>query len=147
MVLGRPTISFYQLTVSLPTTTDDDECFDIGGLPEGTQRPSHITFMAESVKLYVTLGKVLSTVYKAGVSSANDTSAREGKNESFNMIMALDEEISSWEETLPSWLHWERGLPAWDRLPEPQRVMLSKQSELLRARLAYLLIWKEVKGN
>jgi len=134
MVLGRPTISSYQLNIPLPTTTDDDECFDIDDLPEGTQRPSHITFLAESAKLYVTLGKVLSTVYKSGLMSANDTSVKEGKSESFNMIMSLDEEISNWEETMPSWLHWERGIHARNGLPEPQRLMLSKQSNLLHAR-------------
>ncbi|KAN0122781.1 Fungal specific transcription factor domain containing protein [Hyaloscypha variabilis] len=133
MVLGRPTISSYRL-ISLPTTTDDDECFNMDGLSEDTQRPSHIIFLAESVKLYVTLGKVLSTVYKSGFMSANDTSVKEGKSESFNMIMSLDEEISNWEETMPSWLHWERGIHARDCLPEPQRLMLSKQSNLLRAR-------------
>jgi hypothetical protein len=140
MVLGRPTISSYQLTIPLPTTTDDDECFNIDDLPEGTQRPSHIIFLAESVKLYVTLGKVLSTVYKSGLMSANDTSIKEGKSESFNKIMSLDEEISNWEETMPSWLHWERGIHARDSLPEPQRLLLSKQSNLLRARLVFLPI-------
>jgi hypothetical protein len=141
MVLGRPTISSYRL-ISLPTTTDDDECFNIDGLSEDTQRPSHIIFLAESVKLYVTLGKVLSTVYKSGFMSANDTSVKEGKSESFNMIMSLDEEISNWEETMPSWLHWERGIHARDCLPEPQRLMLSKQSNLLRARSVYLPTWE-----
>jgi hypothetical protein len=140
MVLGRPTISSYQLTIPLPTTTDDDECFNIDDLPKDTQRPSHIIFLAESVKLYVTLGKVLSIVYKSGLMSANDTSIKEGKSESFNMIMSLDEEISNWEETMPSWLHWERGIHARDSLPEPQRLLLSKQSNLLHARLVFLPI-------
>jgi hypothetical protein len=140
MVLGRPTISSYQLTIPLPTTTDDDECFNIDDLPKDTQRPSHIIFLVESVKLYVTLGKVLSIVYKSGLMSANDTSIKEGKSESFNMIMSLDEEISNWEETMPSWLHWERGIHARDSLPEPQRLLLSKQSNLLHARLVFLPI-------
>ena len=138
MVLGRPTISSYQLTIPLPITTDDDECFNIEDLPEDAQRPSHIIFLAESVKLYIILGKVLSTVYIPGHMSTNDTSVKEGKSEGLNMIMLLDEEISNWEKTMPSWLHWERGIYVRSSLPESQRLLLSKQSNLLQARLVYL---------
>jgi hypothetical protein len=138
MVLGRPTISSYQLTIPLPTTTNDDECFNIYDLSEDTQRPSHIIFLAESVKLYITLGKVLSTVYKSGLGSTNDTSVKEDKSAGFNMIISLDEEISNWEEAMPSWLHWERGISARDSLPEPQRLLLAKQSNLLYARSVFL---------
>jgi hypothetical protein len=134
MVLGRPTMASYQITIPLPTTTEDDVIFDIQNVLENSSQPSHINFMAEIAKLYVTLGKILSNIYKPGPVAANDNESKEGKSESLNTVVALDEDISNWEDNMPSWLHWERGIDTRDGLPESQQLLLSKQSNLLHAR-------------
>lgn len=127
-------IASYQITLPLPSTTEDDEPFDIDDVLENSPRPSYINYIAEIVKLYVTLGKILSDVYKSAPVEANDSSSKDGKIESLNTSMSLDEEISNWEEQLPMWLHWERGIHVRASLPDPQRLLLSKQSSLLHAR-------------
>lgn len=134
MVLGRPTISSYQLTIPLPTSTDDDELLDIQSVPEKSPPPSHINFMAEIAKLYVTLGKILSNIYKPAPVGAKLNSGQDGNSESLNIIVSLDEEISNLEDNMPPWLHWERGVDTRDYLPGSQRLLLFKQSSLLHAR-------------
>jgi hypothetical protein len=134
MVLGRPTISSYQLTIPLPTSTDDDELLDIPNIPGKAPRPSHINFMAEIARLYVTLGKILSNIYKPVPVDAKLNTGKDWDSESLNIIVSLDEEISNLEDTMPSWLHWERGIDTRDCLSESQRLLLSKQSSLLHAR-------------
>jgi hypothetical protein len=133
MVLGRPMIAPCQITVPLPTTTEDDDILDIDIVSENMSRPSPIIFLGEIVKLYVTLAKILSNVYKPG-QRANDELGEDSKSEGLNTVMSLDEEVSNFEDNMPSWLHWERGIRVREFLPENQRMLLSKQSNLLHAR-------------
>jgi hypothetical protein len=135
MVLGRPMVAPCQISIPLPTTTEDDKILDTDIVSENTSRPSPIIFLGEIVKLYITLAKILSNVYKPEpVQRANDDLGEDGKSEGLNTVMSLDEEISNFEDSMPSWLHWERGNRVREFLPENQRLLLSKQSNLLHAR-------------
>jgi hypothetical protein len=89
----------------------------------------------QKLKLYVTLAKILSNVYKPGpIQSGKNNLGEDSKSEGLNTVMSLDEDISNFEDNLASWLHWEKGVRIRGILPENQRLLLSTQSKFLHAR-------------
>lgn len=125
-----------QVTIPLPSVTQEDE-----SLSEMARSVSQFTFYIETIKLYLILGKILSTVYKpwSGQGVNNDFESQESGDHAqppdLEAIMSLDEDLSNFEDALAPYLHWERGINTRDSLPERYQWIIQRQTNVLYARL------------
>lgn len=130
----------WQITIPLPTTTEDDEILDIDSISRVESRPSQVSFFGQTVKLFIIIGKILSKVYKPwSVQGAKHDFEEEGnkshsKTVDLETVVSFEEEIANFEDNIPPWLHWERGIHIRESLTENQRLLLQKQTSLLQAR-------------
>src|SRR5689334_15709882 len=118
MTLGRPMMTPYQRTIPMPSPTDSDDFIDKNG-----ETLSQVMFYVETINLYLILGKVLSNVYKpwAGQGESDRTENYSPQHKDLEVVMTLDEEMSSFEDCMTPWLHWEKGVPFRDALPKNQQ--------------------------
>src|SRR6266536_584417 len=140
MTLGRPMMTPCQITVPLPTTTKDDKILDLSDISQVQFCPSQMTFYIQAIKLYLILGKILLNVYKPWAAHGTNQDFDDEGSEPHSLtkdletVMSLDEEISNFEDNIPSWLHWKRGINCRESLVENQRLMLLRQTSILHAR-------------
>jgi hypothetical protein len=122
--------------IPLPSVTPEDESF-----LEMDKPLFQFTFYVETIKLYLILGRILSTIYKPwsvqGVYS--DFERRENSSHTqpadLEVIMSFDDELSNFEDGIESYLHWERGIDIRDLLPERWQWIIRRQTNVLHARL------------
>ncbi|KAK6386010.1 hypothetical protein LTS17_001584 [Exophiala oligosperma] len=141
MTLGRPLMLANPGNVPLPQAVDDYYLERPNGQPSGWL--STMAFFAESVKLYLMLGQIVSQIY-APTPGPLRSSQASGKTASFTnfgdfaFIQRMDTDIAAFEANMPHYLHWDRR----HRLaPGPFDAHIFKmQASVLYARYLHLRI-------
>jgi len=139
MTLGRPTMISRDdaLIVPFPSSIDDEYLSLIPGhdRQQPVDQPSSIAFFVRSVELYAINERVLSTMYANG--SVNGPAPRSGlpfpeqlQSLDFNEILRLDGDLIKWNESLPSFMVVNPGIPI-DYRRDP---IIPRQANVLRLR-------------
>ncbi|PVH72451.1 hypothetical protein DL98DRAFT_502360 [Cadophora sp. DSE1049] len=138
--LGRPAMTPCQITIPLPSATAEDNMVDMN------PPISQFAFYLETIKLYLILGKILSTVYKPW-SFQGGNNCPDGSNKGSHVqygdseaIMPLDEELSYFEDEVTSYLHWERGITIRNSIAQPLQQIIQRQTNVLRARYLHIRV-------
>jgi len=118
----------------LPASMDDDM------LEEWPGSTNLMSFYVETIKLYLILSKIVSNIYKPWkIQNIGNVSQmkQDGSNERFSdldAIMCLDEELSTFEDTLPAILHKIRGAETRASFPQQTQRLMQRQTNVLYAR-------------
>jgi hypothetical protein len=128
--LGRPMMTPCRITIPLPSMTAEGES---GELEDAL---SWSTFYVATIKLYLILGKIISTVYSPWPEADSGTGTTGDRIKSGNMeaVISLDGELTIFEESVEACLHWERGITLRDSLPAGIRYIVQRQANVLHAR-------------
>lgn len=128
--LGRPMMTPGRITIPLPSMVVQGES---GELEDALSRS---TFYVTAIRLYLILGKILSTVYSPwpAADSEEEKNSHSIQPSDLDTIVSLDEELSIFEEGIETCLHWERGITMRDALPEGIRYIVQRQANVLHAR-------------
>lgn len=121
----------YQRTIPIPSPTPVDEFFDLNG-----EKLPKVMFYVETINLYLILGKILSNVYKpwSGQGDSDRSGTTTPQKKDLEVVMSLDEEMSTFEDNMTSWLHWGRGASTRDSLQKKEQMVLQRQTNVLHAR-------------
>lgn len=101
MALGRPQMLKGSLPLPYPRNMDDKGTFY---LPE--HHPSWLDFYNESIKLYRILADVMYQIYGHSTGQLEQSN----KDNSFDITLAIDAQITAFEAQIPNHLHWNRDL-------------------------------------
>ncbi|KAJ5042853.1 uncharacterized protein L3040_004245 [Drepanopeziza brunnea f. sp. 'multigermtubi'] len=136
MTLGRPMMTPCQITIPLPSATEDEAL-------RLNQPLSQFTFYNETIKLYFILGKSLSTLYglwsSPGASNDNEKGSKssEAQTPDSDSIISLDDELSNFEDTIPILLHWKTGNDTRASIPRQWQPMIEMQTNVLHAQFLH----------
>ncbi|KAJ5668927.1 hypothetical protein N7462_009997 [Penicillium macrosclerotiorum] len=142
MTYGRPSmvshISPVPLPVMRPQSQSDDPCRLSG---QGCDHDlGYMIFYVSTIKLYKILESILSDIYNAWQSRSDHRrpmSPRRAKQNSLDLIMELDDRLSSYETSVPTILNW--CIPhAFTSEHINQRSIFKRQQNVLRARFIHL---------
>jgi hypothetical protein len=134
MTLGRPMMTPCQITIPLPSATEDEAI-------RLNQPLSQFTFYNETIKLYFILGKSLSTTYRpwSSLGASNDNEkgnkSSQAQTTDSDSIISLDDELSNFEDSVPILLHWKTGNDARTSIPRQWQPMVEIQTNVLHAQL------------
>lgn len=128
--LGRPMMTPCKITIPLPSMTAEGES---GELEDALSRS---TFYIATIRLYLILGKMLSTVYSPWPEADSEMGATGNSMKLAGMeaVISLDRELTIFEESVEVCLHWERGMTLRDSLPAGIRYIIQRQANVLHAR-------------
>lgn len=95
----------------------------------------YMTFYVSTIELYKILESILSDVYNAWQSRSNHrpVSLQGASQSSLDMIMELDDRLSTYELNVPAVLNWTRSLPP-NTSHDHQNPVFQRQRNVLRAR-------------
>ena len=130
--LGRPMMTPSQVTIPLPSMSQISVHEALDG--------SSSSFYVETIKLYIILGRIVSTVYSPWSPQVTMCDLERNENCSHRQligpeaVMTFDEELSDFEEGIATCLHWERGIKTRISLQKETQYILQRQSNVLRAR-------------
>lgn len=93
--------------------------------------PSLIAFYTSTIQLYTILDVILSEVYKAWDGRSNESTS-EAQHGSLDVIIRLEDQLSEFESSIPSFLNWtvKSALPPQSALEET----ISRQRNVLHSR-------------
>lgn len=138
MTFGRPSMTSHvsptPLPVMAPQSKSDDPC-ELSGQSCDHQF-GYMTFYVSTIELYKILESILSDIYNAWQSHSNvhrPTSPRDSKHSSLDVIMELDDKLSSYEANVPSVLNWTKRQTS-RRSTGQQGSLFERQRNVLRAR-------------
>lgn len=147
MTFGRPSMTSHvspaSLPVMAPQTKSDDPC-ELSGQSCDHQL-GYMTFYVSTIELHKILESILSDIYNAWQSHSNihrPASLRDSKHSSLDVIMELDDKLSSYEANVPAVLNWTNKTS--HRSTGQQGSLFERQRNVLRARypkqLAFLFL-------
>lgn len=138
MTYGRPSMTSHispaAPPVMQPKLLCDDPCA-LSGQP-CDHKQGYMTFYVSTIELYKILEAILSDIYNAWQSRSNHhrpLSHRGMKHSSLDVIMELDDKLSTFEANVPAVLNWTGMHPP----PSPnshQDSIFTRQRNVLRAR-------------
>lgn len=128
--LGRPMMTPCRITIPLPSMMAEGES---GELEDALSRS---TFYVATIKLYLILGKILSSVYSPWPEADSERGKTGSSIKSGDMeaVIFLDGELTIFEESVEACLHWVRGINLRDSLPAGIRYIVQRQASVLHAR-------------
>ncbi|CEJ60944.1 hypothetical protein PMG11_09498 [Penicillium brasilianum] len=138
MTFGRPSMTSHvspaPLPVMAPQSQSDDPC-DLSGQSCDHQL-GYMTFYVSTIELYKILESILSDIYNAWQSHSNihrPASLRDSKHSSLDVIMELDDKLSSCEANVPPVLNWTNRATSRGSTTQ-QGSLFERQRNVLRAR-------------
>lgn len=138
MTFGRPSMTSHvspaPLPVMAPQSQSGDPC-ELSGQPCDHQL-GYMTFYVSTIELYKILESILSDIYNAWQSHSNahrPASLRDSKHSSLDVIMELDDKLSSYEASVPSVLNWTNKQTPHSSTGQ-RGSLLERQRNVLRAR-------------
>ena len=138
MTFGRPSMTSHvsptPLPMMAPQSQSDDPC-ELSGQSCDHQF-GYMTFYVSTIELYKILESILSDIYNAWQSHSNiqrPASLRDSKHSSLDVIMELDDKLSSYEANVPSVLNWT-DRQASHSSTNQQGSLFKRQRNVLRAR-------------
>lgn len=134
MTLGRPAMLNGTAALNLPAPIDGDEELLVPG--SSATKLSSIAFFTETVKLYRIVGRILGSVYTIN-DDHHDRSGAVAEEESRQILLDLDSQLSQLVSELPKGLDWLSG--SGDELHAKSGI-LARQSHVLHVRLLHARI-------
>ncbi|KAJ5387009.1 hypothetical protein N7509_009550 [Penicillium cosmopolitanum] len=141
MTYGRPSMTSHispaSPPVMKPDLQSDDPCA-LAGQP-CDHKSGYMTFYVSTIELYKILEAILSDIYNAWQSRSNHhrpLSHRGMKHSSLDVIMELDDKLSTYEANVPAVLNWTGIHPLSPN--SHQDPIFKRQRNVLRARFIHL---------
>lgn len=138
MTFGRPSMTSHvspaHLPVMAPQSQSDDPC-ELSNQSCDHQL-GYMTFYVSTIELYKILESILSDIYNAWQSHSNvhrPASLRDSMHSSLDVIMELEDKLSSYESNVPSVLNWTNGETSHGSTTQ-QGSLFKRQRNVLRAR-------------
>lgn len=143
MTYGRPSMTSHispaSPPVMKPESHSDDPCA-LSGQP-CDHISGYMTFYVSTIELYKILEAILSDIYNAWQSRSNQNrplSYRGMRHSSLDVIMELDDKLSTYEANIPTVLNWTSMHPPLSPNSH-QDPIFKRQRNVLRARYFHLL--------
>jgi hypothetical protein len=117
-----------------PQSKSDDPC-ELSGQTCDHQL-GYVTFYVSTIELYKILESILSDIYNAWQSHSGisrPASLRDSKQSSLDLIMELDDKLSSYEANVPAVLNWTNRQTSHPSTGQ-QGPLFERQRNVLRAR-------------
>lgn len=138
MTYGRPSMTSHispaPLPAMRPESQADDPC-ELSGQP-CDHKLGYMTFYVSTIELYSCLESILSDIYNAWQSRSNShrsMSLGGIRHKSLDVIMELDDKLSTYEANVPPVLNWTNTPPPFS--PNTyQAPVFQRQRNVLRAR-------------
>lgn len=143
MTYGRPSMTSHispaSPPVMKPESHSDDPCA-LSGQP-CDHISGYMTFYVSTIELYKILEAILSDIYNAWQSRSNQNrplSYRGMRHSSLDVIMELDDKLSTYEANIPTVLNWTSMHPPLSPNSHEDPIF-KRQRNVLRARYFHLL--------
>lgn len=141
MTYGRPTMTSHLSPAPLPLPIDDSALENLSDeAEEGSDRAvSHMTFYVATIELYKILENILSDIYNAWrTRSSKDGPARywDAKQGGLDVIIEIDNKLSTFEANLTPVLDWSSPLPS-ESIDGVDLSILACQRNVLHARYCF----------